>query len=120
MPFLIQNAKNAHKFNEVNIFLALEECKSDMKRCEHGMCISKSLWCNGVNDCGDFSDEENCDNWKHEQVEITCGDGESKLYQCKNNKTICLQMSKRCDGKADCPKGRETHSVDLHLSYFTS
>lgn len=85
-----------------NLRTAPEECTSEMMRCEHGQCISKSLWCNGDNDCGDFSDESNCEHWEHSNVEIVCGNGK---FQCKHNKTICLAMFKRCDGKADCPKG---------------
>ena len=93
----------------LSINLAPEECALEMKRCDHGRCISKSLWCNGDNDCGDFSDETNCESfWQEQDAEITCGDEKTMMFQCKSDRTICLDMSKRCNGKIDCPKGKYT------------
>lgn len=83
-----------------------DECTNGFQRCDHGICIEKSLWCDGLNDCGDFSDELNCDDF----TLAICAD--RTQFQCKSNRTICLAPSKRCDGRRDCPNGED--ELDCH------
>lgn len=71
-----------------------DECKNvnicgDGKfKCNNGRCISSSLKCNGINDCGDETDERHCLN---EKSGHNCTKDE---YLCFNT-DICLPKKVR-------------------------
>lgn len=39
-------------------------CTDDQFECRNGLCVPKSWRCDGENDCRDYSDEEECGNYR--------------------------------------------------------
>lgn len=78
-------------------------------QCDHGYCIDKSLSCNGNNDCGDFSDEQNCTPGRDDNDSVCDNDdyGANAKFQCISDRTICLPAAAKCNGTADCPGGED-------------
>ena len=50
---------NHEEYTKLNSF-SLVTCTSDQFTCGNGLCLEASRECDGENDCGDNSDEENC------------------------------------------------------------
>lgn len=71
------------------------KCKSSSSYFAH--CVDSRAVCNGVRDCDDNSDEEEC---------RSCG---SLEFPCIQNKTksICIPNTKVCNGENDCFNGIE-------------
>lgn len=44
--------------------LCFVDCSNDVFRCDTGKCLNYTFVCDGYDDCGDLSDEQNCGKWK--------------------------------------------------------
>ncbi|XP_047215265.1 suppressor of tumorigenicity 14 protein isoform X2 [Girardinichthys multiradiatus] len=116
---------------EYSAFDPVNPCP-DRFSCNNGICISKTLKCDGWNDCGDMSDERNCrcdddqfpcsnglckpKMWTCDRVN-DCGDGsdekqctgcEPNEWQCGNG--VCLPQDVICNKLKDCVDGSDEAS----------
>ncbi|KAK6296810.1 hypothetical protein J4Q44_G00329520 [Coregonus suidteri] len=70
-------------------------CDAYNFQCANGVCVSLGWKCDGMNDCGDYSDEANCGS-------PTEGPGCARdfQYECRNGR--CVPSWWKCDGENDC------------------
>ena len=71
--------------------VAFSECRRNQFQCDNGVCMNDTLWCNGVSECLDGSDEP-------EDCQTTCSP--NKL-QCENA-ARCYRDDQVCDGELTC------------------
>ncbi|XP_017365103.1 complement factor I isoform X6 [Cebus imitator] len=65
----------------------------DSFQCVNGKYISQTEACNGINDCGDQSDE------------LCCKACRGKSFHCKSG--VCVPSQYRCNGEVDCITGED-------------
>ncbi|XP_041425155.1 sortilin-related receptor isoform X2 [Xenopus laevis] len=70
-------------------------CDPQSFLCQNGVCISLVWKCDGMDDCGDYSDEANCENPTDTP---TC----SRYYQFPCQNGHCIPTRWKCDHENDC------------------
>ncbi|KAJ8733246.1 hypothetical protein PYW08_001544 [Mythimna loreyi] len=106
------------------------ECSVGQMKCHNGKCISKELFRDGKNDCGDGTDEPGqtickdylatvmpsrlCDGILHchdrsDEDPAYCKCFAKKTYKCGSKSDVdhCVALDTICDGVRDCPNGED-------------
>lgn len=78
--------------------LLCTDCEVSEYTCENQKCIPHAWVCDRVNDCGDKSDEKDCDSKTTEKSEIEAIHCEE--YKCLTGS--CIPYTSVCNGVADC------------------
>ncbi|XP_051173151.1 vitellogenin receptor-like isoform X2 [Leptopilina boulardi] len=71
--------------------------------CNNEKCLFFTAKCNGYNDCGDNSDEDNCEEFKPPTIH-NCTKDE---FQCRNK--LCIPINDFCDIREDCLDGSDEY-----------
>ncbi|XP_078066576.1 low-density lipoprotein receptor-related protein 3 isoform X1 [Mustelus asterias] len=85
--------------------LAQSSCKSDEFLCSNGKCILSVWKCNKMDECGDNSDEQDCQYPPTMPPTSLCP---ARTFLCLvDDAPQCLPMKVRCDGSMECDKGTD-------------
>lgn len=73
--------------------------------CTYQKCIRIEFKCDGDNDCGDWSDEDDC-----QKTVNSCSTGQ---FRCNSGK--CIPEQFRCDKQQDCENNEDESNCDPNV-----
>ncbi|TTK32046.1 Low-density lipoprotein receptor-related protein 3 [Bagarius yarrelli] len=85
--------------------LGESSCETDEYLCGNGKCVPRSWRCNGLDECGDNTDERNCIGPPTPARASLCAPGTLECSMVQS--TRCLPSALRCNGVHDCPDGSD-------------
>ena len=78
------------------------------KECKNGIKVHPEKFCDGVDDCFDNTDENNCS--------MKCNMGAEKLC---DDRSMCIMVDWICDGYVDCTDGSDEKNCGNYTFLFT-
>ncbi|XP_065145601.1 low-density lipoprotein receptor-related protein 3 [Paramisgurnus dabryanus] len=85
--------------------LGQSSCENDEYLCGNGKCVPRTWRCNGLDECGDNTDERSCAPQPTPARVSLCPPG---TLECSDiQSTRCLPATLRCNGARDCPDGSD-------------
>lgn len=100
--FYLLSEENEHVRTALGV---IRDCGENETRCRNGKsCVHQSWICDGISDCEDNSDEDNCAGER----------SKCEGFQCQNR--LCIPKGWECDGTHDCSDGSDEDHCEHKLN----